>query len=80
MIEEYPIPEPESEVVTTDGKFFSSVGMSCAKFVFSKSFFVILTYGTGVLSFARIAFTVTSSRLKILASESNDLLFWIFCE
>ena len=71
MIEEYPIPEPESEVVTTDGKFFNSVGMSCAKFIFSKSFFVTFTNGTGVLSFARSAFTVTSSRLKILAIESN---------
>ena len=80
LIEEYPIPEPESEVVNSDGVFFKSVGKSWAKFVFSRSFFEIFTNGTGELSFALSEFTVTPSRLTISAIESNDWLFWIFCE
>ena len=72
LIEEYPIPAPGKDVVITEGVFFRRVGISCAKFVFSKSFFEIFTNGSGELSLALTELTVTSSRLTIFASESDD--------
>ena len=42
------MPEPESDVVNTEGVFFKRVGRSWAKLTFSKSFFEILINGTGV--------------------------------
>ena len=72
-MDEYPIPEPESEWLITDGVFFKRVGRSWARLTLSRSCLVTFTNVTGVLYFALIALTVTSSKLRVLIRES-----WFF--
>ena len=64
-MDEYPIPDPPSEWVITEGVLLINLGISWAKLTLANSFFVIFINETGVCSEALNALTVTSSRVCI---------------
>src|SRR5690606_1441791 len=69
------MPALASLVVTTDGKKFKSIGMSCPRLRFSRSAFVTFECVIGEVAFTRTALTMTSSSFSTLVVSC-----WVCCE
>ena len=76
LIPVYPTPAPASEVVTTDGKKFIKIGISCPRFLGLISSLVRLENVTGDSFVTLTADTNTSSSTTLLPSKESVGCCW----